>query len=222
MTFDLFGTVYDWRGTIYAEMNAAIPDAGIDWGVFADNWARAYSDSVRAMTHWTNLDVLLATSFYRLIDPSILRANNVSLETSLRIATTWSRLKPWPDVSSAFKKLEDFWLFGFSNANLAMADSLASHSGLPWSGSLSAEYVKRYKPHPSIYRMAIDELEADPYEILMVAAHCFDLNAARKQGMRTALIRRKGEIGSDPDGLDHEADFIADDMEDLASQIMCS
>jgi 2-haloacid dehalogenase len=65
--------------------------------------------------------------------------------------------------------------------------------------------------------LAIELLGLRPGEIMMVAAHNYDLAAARSHGMRTAFVPRPAEYGPETD-LKPESDWdvVAKDMEDLA------
>src|SRR6266511_4165540 len=64
LTFDVFGTVVDWRGSIIAEGAALGRAKGLDveWPRFADAWRRKYGPSMdrvrRDEIPWTNLDAL--------------------------------------------------------------------------------------------------------------------------------------------------------------------
>ena len=56
----------------------------------------------------------------------------------------------------------------------------------------------------------------------MVAAHNFDLNGAKQQGLRTAFIGRPAELGpagSPGNGPDPSFDFNATSLTDLAEQL---
>jgi len=55
---------------------------------------------------------------------------------------------------------------------------------------------------------------------MMVACHADDLAAAAGQGMRTAFVRRPQEWGTGKsDDPDFPVDVVADDFNDLASQL---
>ena len=56
--------------------------------------------------------------------------------------------------------------------------------------------LRVYKPLPDAYRRAAALLAVEPREILMVACHNFDLDAARREGYRTAFVRRPSEWGA--------------------------
>src|SRR5262249_29483515 len=106
-----------------------------------------------------------------------------------------------------------------SKASFAGMVHLARFAGLPWDCIITAENAKRYKPAPEVYCTAIELLGFSPGQIMMVAAHNYDLAAARTHGMRTAFVPRPTEYGSaqttdlTPEG---DWDVVAKDMEDLA------
>src|SRR5215471_17687554 len=64
LTFDVFGTVVDWRGSLIREGLAfgAARGIQIDWASFADDWRGGYSPSMNRVRHgelpWTNIDAL--------------------------------------------------------------------------------------------------------------------------------------------------------------------
>jgi 2-haloacid dehalogenase len=101
-----------------------------------------------------------------------------------------------------------------------MLHDLEMASGLWFCLSFGGDLVKAYKPAPIVYDNVCQALGLKPDRVMMVAAHTFDLNAAKKRGMMTALICRDGEPGSDPSGLDHEADIVVPDVSALADKLI--
>jgi 2-haloacid dehalogenase len=83
---------------------------------------------------------------------------------------------------------------------------------------------RAFKRNPAVYQNAIRLLGMAPDEIMMAAAHNDDLEAARKEGMRTAYINRPTEYGIDQK-IDFEAssdwDIIADTVEEVADELDC-
>src|SRR2546421_13111794 len=72
LTFDVFGTVVDYRGTIMPEgqrLNQA-KGLSVDWAQFADAWRARYRPSMdrvmRGELPWTNLDALHRLSLHEL------------------------------------------------------------------------------------------------------------------------------------------------------------
>jgi 2-haloacid dehalogenase len=99
---------------------------------------------------------------------------------------------------------------------------LARFAGLPWDCVITAENARCYKPRPEVYRTALKLLGMVPAEVMMVAAHNYDLRAARQQGMRTAFIARPTEHGPGQTtdlGPEEDWDVVAKDIEDLATTL---
>ena len=64
LTFDVFGTLVDWRGGVAREAQAILAPKGVrkDWGAFADAWRALYQPAMRKVRRgerpFTILDVL--------------------------------------------------------------------------------------------------------------------------------------------------------------------
>jgi 2-haloacid dehalogenase len=74
---------------------------------------------------------------------------------------------------------------------------------------------------PVAYRRPVAFLAVEPGEILMVACHNFDLDAARGVGYRTAFVRRPSEWGAagPPDPVPNPAtDIVVDGFAELADR----
>ena len=54
MTFDVFGTVVDWRGSIIREGEDVWTAKGVevDWGHFAENWRGGYGPAMHRVRSW--------------------------------------------------------------------------------------------------------------------------------------------------------------------------
>jgi 2-haloacid dehalogenase len=224
LTCDTYGTLVDWRGSILDELHALGRSRGIarDWESFLDDWKSAYRPGMdkvnRGEWPWTTIDVI-----YRRRLDEVLRAHaitglgEVDLEHLNRV---WWRLRPWPDTVAGLRRLRRRYVISpLSNASFAGMVHLARFAGLPWDCVLTAENARRYKPAPEVYLTAIELLGVAPGEVMMVAAHNYDLAAARAHGMRTAFIPRPAEYGpGQTSDLAPESDWdvVARDMEDLA------
>jgi 2-haloacid dehalogenase len=200
LTFDVFGTVVDWRGTIIREGRQLARAKGIrvDWSAFADAWRGGYRPAMERVRRgdlpWTNLDAL-----HRLILDSLLdRFGLDALDAAEReeLNQVWHRLRPWPDAVPGLRRLRRRYITAaLSNGNLALLTNMARHAHLPWDCILSADMARHYKPDREVYETAVRLLDLAPAEILMVAAHPDDLQAAARAGMRTAFVPRPQEWG---------------------------
>ena len=83
-----------------------------------------------------------------------------------------------------------------------MADQIGN-AGLSgyFDALLSVEDVRRFKPAPEVYLMAAAKLGVEIDELLMVAAHDWDILGARSVGCPGAYIDRPGAVWAMPDLL---------------------
>jgi 2-haloacid dehalogenase len=139
------------------------------------------------------------------------------------LARAWERLPAWPDAAAGLSALGTrFIVATLSNGNRSQQQALLRFTGLQFQRLLSAEDFKHYKPDPEVYLGAAAELGVAPQQVMMVAAHKADLQAARYAGLRTAFVERRMEKG--PGGgadllPDPESDIEATDFVDLARQM---
>ena len=135
----------------------------------------------------------------------------------------WHRLQPWPDVVNGLARLKRrFIIAPLSNGNIALMTNLARHAGLPWDCILGAELVRRYKPDAEVYRSAPELLDLAPAQVMMVAAHLYDLHAAKAEGLQTAFVVRPHEYGPGqaPDLTpDASVDLTVRDLNELADRL---
>jgi 2-haloacid dehalogenase len=227
LTFDVFGTVVDWRGSIIrqGERFAAEHGLKVDWAAFADAWRGAYRPSMdrvrRGDLPWTSLDTLHRMVLDELLGKfGITGLNEADIDHLNRV---WHRLDPWPDAVEGLTRLRTrFVLATLSNGNVALLTNMAKYGGLPWDCILSAELAKHYKPDPESYQTAAALLGLRPEEVMMVAAHKDDLRAAQRVGFKAAFVTRPREHGPDrtPDITPDPAfDVNASDFNDLARQL---
>ena len=228
LIFDTFGTVVDWRGSIIAEGNAwsKAKRVDIDWAGFADRWRAGYAPAMekvrRGELPWTKLDDL-----HRMILDELFMEFRMmpamSEEEKDHWNRVWHRLKPWPDSVAGLTRLKKkFTIAPLSNGNVALLTDMAKNAGLPWDLILSAELAKHYKPDREAYMTAVELLGLQPGQVMMVAAHINDLNAARSFGLRTGFVYRPNEYGSTRQADSASAgqfDVVSRDILDLASQL---
>ena len=227
LLFDTFGTIVDWRGSIIAEGAVWGKARGmtIDWARFADRWREGYQPAMVSVRNgeipWTKLDGL-----NRMLLDELLEEFGIHGLTELEKQNwnrVWHRLRPWPDSIAGLTRLKkDFIIAPLSNGNVSLLADMAKNAGLPWDLILSAELARRYKPDREVYLSAVELLSLTPDEVMMVAAHRGDLDAARAAGLHTAFIHRPDEYG--PAGQADTAkpvafDIVANDTLDLATKL---
>ncbi len=224
LTFDVFGTVVDWRGSIVAEGSQFNRKHGvkIDWAAFADRWRAGYAPSMNLVRKgelpWQTIDQLHRRVLDQLLEE--FRLTVLSEEDKDQLNRVWHRLNPWPDAVAGLTRLrKKFIIATLSNGNLALLTNMAKHAGLPWDCILSAELAKHYKPDPEAYLTAASLLGLRPEQVMMVAAHKSDLKAAKATGFHTAFVPRPKEYGAGvkPDTeSDASCEVLARDFQHLA------
>jgi 2-haloacid dehalogenase len=228
LAFDVFGTVVDWRGSIIHAGNQWGQTKGlqVDWAKFADRWRAAYGPSMDKVRDgslaWMNLDQL-----HRLTLDELLMEFSIaglSEEDKNYWNRVWHRLTPWPDAVEGLTRLRSkFVVATLSNGNVSLLVDMAKFAGLPWDMVLSAELFHHYKPDREVYLGGAELLGCQPAEVMMVAAHPYDLKAARACGLRTAFVSRPLEYGPQSQtasSTGERFDFSARDFVDLANQLL--
>ena len=231
LTFDVFGTVVDWRGSIAREA-AEILGAGKglerDWNAFALAWRDRYQpamERVRAGNRgFVKLDVLHRENLLEVLEQFDIGGLTDAEIDHLNFA--WHRLDPWPDTVAGLTRLKTKYpLATLSNGNVALIVAMARRAGLPWDAVLGAEVARAYKPMPEAYLSAADMLGVAPVECMLVAAHNDDLKAAKDAGLSAAFVCRPTEMADAGQTKDLEpwdgVDVAAASFEDLADKLGC-
>lgn len=227
LTFDVFGTVVDWRSGVALEGRrlGALHGIEADWEQVADAWRALYVPYMNRVRSgelpWTNFDRLHRMSLDQVLaDMGIDGFDSVARD---EFTLAWERLPAWPDASAGLATLTDrFTVATLSNGNRSQQEALMRFTGLPFQRLLSAEDFKHYKPDPEVYLGAAAALGLTPGQVMMVAAHKQDLRAARAAGLRSAFVERaleKGPSGRADRLPDAESDLQASDFIDLARQL---
>lgn len=197
LAFDVFGTVVDWHGSIVREVERL--KLGVDASAFALAWREGYAPAMqRVMSSaqgWTRLDDLHRGILDEILPRFDLEQMSEADRQALNLV--WHRLDPWPDSVAGLTRLKTrYTICTLSNGNIALLSNMAKRAGLPWDCILSAELFRKYKPHPDTYLGVADTFALAPAEVMLVAAHNNDLEAARNCGLKTAYIERPLEFGA--------------------------
>jgi 2-haloacid dehalogenase len=217
LVFDVFGTLVDWRTAVTSALERTIAPA--DPGAFADEWRGCWlaltGEVLKRQRDWRSFDGLGEVSLDALLAD---HETDVEPEERAELLAAWRRLDPWPDVREGLEALHaDRITAALSNGNMSLLVALARHGSLRFDCLLSAELVETYKPAREVYELAPRLLGLAPDEVMLVAAHPFDLQGARRAGLRSAFVDRPLEYGpGSPPREDPDADFSVSDLNALA------
>jgi 2-haloacid dehalogenase len=227
LLFDVFGTVVDWRGSIIREGQLLGAQLALerDWPAFADAWRAGYipaMDKVRkGILPWMNID-----SLHRLILNDLLTQFELTHLSDVQkdhLNRVWHRLMPWPDsVGGLYRLKANRPIATLSNGNVSLLVNMARNAGLPWDTIFSAELFGQYKPDMEVYQKAAALLGFAANEVMLVASHPGDLEAAKRAGLRTAYVSRPleyGHVEKAETGHGHEFDFKVTSFYELADAL---
>jgi 2-haloacid dehalogenase len=200
--FDTFGTVVDWRSGIADAVRRfahrhQIPLQPIE---FAIDWRRRYQPAMAEVRSggrdFVSLDVLhrenLETSLKNIgVVPEAFPDDELEA-----LARAWRWLPPWPDSVAGITAMKQHAIVGpLSNGNTGLLVEMAKHAGLPWDVVLGSDISRSYKPDPPAYLTPPRLLGLEPGEVMLVAAHNPDLEAAQNSGLATGFVARPSELG---------------------------
>jgi 2-haloacid dehalogenase len=228
MTFDIQGTVFDYYRP-FARISSTLSirkGLHLNWSEFLGDWNAGAASIIQTIIAdkraW-----IPPGQIYREALGTLLSARGMTSQLDeadrLELMSVWSQMVPWHDSAEGIARLKNKVIVAaLSNASMAAVIALAKHGGLSFDAVLTGELVHAYKPSQDVYRAASTYLGFPPAEIMMVAAHKFDLKAAKTAGFKTAYIPRPLEIGPQTNvdrSPETYIDIVADDLIDLSRRI---
>ncbi|GAC1426902.1 MAG: haloacid dehalogenase type II [Acidobacteriaceae bacterium] len=216
--FDTFGTTVDWLSsmTAHGQRIGAEREIDADWEGLAKAWRARYQPAIALVREgkrlWTGFDTLHREQLDKIVG-DFRPAKKLSSKDRDLLTHGWHYLEPWPDVVPALQRLRQNFIVGpLSNGTTRQMIDLARWGNLPWDVVFGADMFRTYKPDKKLYVGAAALLGLEPAEVLLVAAHNQDLEAAKSNGLRTCFVHRPTEDPKPTGTYDH----VVEDFEHLA------
>jgi len=195
LAFDIFGTVLDLTGSMTPPTKNFLQKKGVAVSAegFYDQWRtrqriEQYQDSLMMLGHSGYLETCRKALLY------CLRLNNIPFtEVEVRgLMQAWQGLTPYADVAEGLRRLRKrYKLVALSNGEQPYLEHLEKERmRFGFDALISVQRAGVFKPHPAVYRTGALVLGREPHEIMMVAAHAFDIMGARACGYRGAYVNR--------------------------------
>lgn len=132
-------------------------------------------------------------------------------------------LDAYPDAGPAVDALRaaGFTVAALTNSGAAGGRATLEAAGLAarFDHVLGVDAVGVFKPHPDAYGHAVSTLEVPAEDIVLVAAHAWDVDGARAASLRTAWVARgEGVLGPARSVPDHQGT----DLLDVAGQLVAA
>jgi 2-haloacid dehalogenase len=224
LAFDTGGTILDWHGGLVAALSETGRQHAVehDWHALANEHRRR---SLRQMLGLVDPDFTI-DDVHRAVLDELLTERGITAFTGLErqaIAARWHQLEAWPDFRPALNPLRERYIcVSFTILTLSLVIDVSRRNGIAWDAVIPCEMLRVYKPRLEAYQRAAALLALAPHEIVMVACHNFDLDAARSAGFRTAFVRRPDEWGpaGPPDPVPNSAcDVVFDTFAELGDHL---
>ncbi len=184
--FDLFGTLLS-LGPLDEACDRLAPGRGAD---IAARWrARQLEASWlrTAMDRWTDFDVVTRDALLATLDEVGIAATD-DIDA---VADAFTTLPLVPQAADAVRALRAAGITTgiLTNASARTLARVADRLDLPIDHRLSVDTVRRFKPHPSVYQLAVDATELPAGHIGFVTANGWDAAGASAFGFPVAWLR---------------------------------
>jgi 2-haloacid dehalogenase len=137
-----------------------------------------------------------------------------------RLMTCYLTLAPFPEVAAMLAALKRSGLRTavLSNGSPRMLAAAVTNAGLDslLDAVLSVEEVGVYKPHPAVYRLAVDRLQVPAPAIAFQSSNAWDAHAASAFGMKVVWCNRYGQK---PERLPGAPDRVVTSLAELPALV---
>ncbi|KAH7157270.1 haloacid dehalogenase [Dactylonectria estremocensis] len=223
--FDFMGTCLDWHSGVVAKFPHLI--AKTEASKLALEWRKQYFVEISQRFHQNldpeDIDETLARTLDVVIDQIPGHKAHFSTEVKKRLVEAWHYQTAWPEVQEAIRSIRDdlgYEVFVHANGTTRLQLDLTRSSGLHFNMLFSSQLLGCYKPSPDAYKKALGLVKLKPEEVVMVAAHAYDLRGAKKCGMHTVYIHRwTDDVDENMEKVEAEFDVFLEGMEDLPTSI---
>lgn len=110
---------------------------------------------------------------------------------------TIKKLSAYDDVQKGLQLLKEngFRLATLTNSPANTLSAQLQYAKLTeyFEATLSIDSIKKYKPDLETYKWAAKQLSVNVSDVMLVAAHGWDIAGALQAGLQTAFIERKGQ-----------------------------
>ncbi len=200
LTFDVGGTVFDWYSGVSRAVAALAKTkrVEVDASAFAIGWRELFFDTL-ALVRKGALPRMNADGIHRLTLDTVgdrYPALDLTDEEKDDLTDVWHVLDAWPDANPAIQRLRSkYTVVVLTVLSFGIVVESSKHSGIDWDAIISCEFLQHYKPDVDAYLDGLELLGIEPKDAMMVAAHKWDLMAAKEAGLATAYVPRPRERG---------------------------
>jgi 2-haloacid dehalogenase len=201
--FDAYGTLFD--------VHSAVARLRADVGPKADELSQIWRTKQLEYT-WLRSLMGRYVDFWQVtgdaLDYALMRAGVAQGPIRDRLMEAYLELDAYPEVPAMLARMKAAGLRTaiLSNGEPNMLEAAVNGAGLSGllDDVLSVDRLKIYKPHPSVYQLAVDRLGVRADAIAFQSSNAWDVHGAAVFGFRAVWINRFGApVERLPGGAEH-------------------
>ena len=138
-----------------------------------------------------------------------------------KITNAWEHAEPYPDVAVGLSQIAKAGLkvAVLTNGSRSIADAVLETADCHHNVTVfDVSEALAFKPDVNAYKFACNALSLPPAEVMMVAAHAWDVHGALQAGMKAAYVQRDPKEPY-PSFLD-QPQLIVEDFVQLAEKLL--
>ena len=191
--------VFDAYGTLFDVASAAAhckDDLGDKWEALSDIWRTK-------QLNYTWLRSLMEEyeDFWQLTGDALdFAMDTLGIEDDAlrdKLMNLYLKLDAYPEVPAMLETLRAHGVKTaiLSNGNPTMLNAAVQSAGLDelFDAVISVDSLKIYKPHPSVYQLAVDALHLPPARICFMSSNAWDVAGSANFGFRVNWVNRFGQ-----------------------------
>ena len=199
LTFDVFGTVLDWRRGLRDALGGRMPEEAFD----------------RIIDRQGALERQAFRQYAAIVAQSLCDELKVSPDEAARIGAAAGTWPLFDDSAAALRRLRSIApCAAITNSDVAHRAQIDAQLGFSLDGWICAEDVRAYKPDPRMWHAAAERMGVKPgRDWWHVSAYAdYDFATARGLGLTCVFVER-------PHSRPGPADLRVNDLRELAERI---
>jgi 2-haloacid dehalogenase len=218
LAFDVYGTLVD-PIRIWKKLEQYLP-APADAIRVAEVWRQKqleYTFRLTAMEIYEDFEAVTRKA----LDYALAAAKqNLTTEQKDALMAQYNDLERFPDVEPGLQRLQKAGhpMIVFSNGSPFMLTAIMQAANLNpyFSGFVSVDEVKVFKPSPQVYQLAANRLGRPIGEVRLISSNPFDIVGANAAGMQAAWIDRSAGLF---DTLGPRPNIVVSSLTELADAL---
>ena len=187
--FDAYGTLFDVNSAA-AQCKESLGDKGEAFSSLWRNRQLEYTWLRSLMKEYVEFWQITGDA----LDYTMEALDIKDLELRERLMNIYMRLDAYPEVKDVLTKVK---ACGLKTAILSNGSPKMLHSAIEnadiksvLDDCFSVDSIGIFKPHPSVYQMAVDRLEVEAEHICFMSSNAWDVSAAANFGFRVIWVNR--------------------------------